>query len=97
MPGMYAMISLPLLKRTLATFRSAELGFLGVTALTSKHTPRFCGQPPRATFFFLAFCTTRGLRISWLTVGILTSLQPVFPPAIHTQTPSPDRRPATRC
>ena len=35
---------MPLVSRTLATFRSAELGFFGVVVYTRTHTPRFCGQ-----------------------------------------------------
>jgi hypothetical protein len=31
-------------KRTLATFRRAEFGFLGVVVNTRVHTPRRCGQ-----------------------------------------------------
>src|SRR5579871_1499616 len=45
MPGMYAVTSSPLVRRTRATLRSAEFGFLGVTVLTCVHTPRRCGLP----------------------------------------------------
>jgi hypothetical protein len=38
---MYEVTSMPLVKRTLATFLSAELGFLGVVVYTRVHTPRF--------------------------------------------------------
>jgi hypothetical protein len=41
---MYAVTSIPLVRRTLATFLNAELGFLGVTVLTDVHTPLFCGE-----------------------------------------------------
>jgi hypothetical protein len=34
-----------LLKRTLAIFRKAEFGFLGVMVRTWVQTPRFCGDP----------------------------------------------------
>ena len=37
------MTSNPLVKRTRATFRSAEFGFLRVVVYTRVHTPRFCG------------------------------------------------------
>lgn len=37
------MISFRLESRTLATFLSAEFGFLGVMVLTTVATPRFCG------------------------------------------------------
>src|SRR5258708_20683536 len=42
---MYAVTSSPLVRRTRATFRSAEFGFLGVIVLTWVHTPRRCGLP----------------------------------------------------
>ena len=35
---------MPLVSRTRATFRSAELGFFGVVVYTRVHTPRRCGQ-----------------------------------------------------
>ena len=44
MPGMYAVTSIPLVKRTLATFLKAELGFFGVTVFTDVHTPLFWGE-----------------------------------------------------
>jgi hypothetical protein len=37
---MYAMISKPFVRRTFATFRSAEFGFFGVVVYTRVHTPR---------------------------------------------------------
>src|SRR6266852_1114861 len=61
---------MPLDRRTRATLRRAELGFLGVMILTCKQTPRFCGQPCRAGCFGLRYCCRRGLRTSWLIVGI---------------------------
>src|SRR5262249_19326673 len=48
----------------------AELGFLGVMILTWRHTPRFCGQLCSAGCFGLRYCWRRGLRTSWLIVGI---------------------------
>ncbi len=36
---------MPLLRRTRATLRSAEFGFLGVWVRTWVQTPRFCGEP----------------------------------------------------
>ena len=35
-------------KRTRATFRNAEFGFLGVVVYTRVQTPRFCGQACKA-------------------------------------------------
>ena len=43
-PGMYADTSMPLVKRTRATLRSAEFGFFGVVVNTFKHTPRLNGD-----------------------------------------------------
>jgi len=37
---------------TLATFLSAELGFLGVVVYTRVQTPRFCGQALKAGALF---------------------------------------------
>src|SRR5450755_3610267 len=45
MPGIYAVTSSPLVRRTRATFRSAEFGFLGVIVLTCVQTPRRWGLP----------------------------------------------------
>src|SRR5437868_11802259 len=69
---MYAVTSMPLESRTRATLRSAEFGFLGVIVLTWRQTPRFCGQPCTAGCFGLLRCGRRGLRTSWLIVGIST-------------------------
>ena len=40
-PGMYDVTSYPFDSLTLATFLKAEFGFLGVTVLTTVHTPLF--------------------------------------------------------
>src|SRR5687767_4793593 len=45
---MYAVTSIPLVRRTRAIFRSAELGFFGVIVRTTVHTPRFWGAPRRS-------------------------------------------------
>src|SRR4051794_8774063 len=85
---MYAVTSMPLLRRTRAILRSAELGFLGVCVVTRVHTPRFCGEPlPRLVMLVpgfivkrkagaLVFLTEvdRPLRTSWLIVGIISPL-----------------------
>src|SRR5207237_9523207 len=47
-PGMYVVTSIPLVRRTRATLRSAEFGFFGVAVYTRVQTPRFCGHPCRA-------------------------------------------------
>src|ERR1019366_1294218 len=77
-PGIYAVTSMPLDKRTRATLRSAELGFFGVMILTCKHTPRFCGHPVMAGCFGLRVCTTRAFLTSWLIVGIPYSVVRAF-------------------
>src|SRR5882762_3523372 len=67
---MYEMISKPLVRRTLATLRSAEFGFFGVVVYTLVHTPRRCGQPFSAGLLLFARASSRGLRTNWLIVGI---------------------------
>src|SRR3954451_23227792 len=64
------MTSKPLVRRTLATLRSAEFGFFGVVVYTRVQTPRFCGDCCSAGTFLRDFCTVRGLAISWLIVGM---------------------------
>src|SRR3954451_14255687 len=64
------MTSKPLVRRTLATLRSAEFGFFGVVVYTRVQTPRFCGDCCNAGTFLRDFCTIRGLAISWLIVGM---------------------------
>jgi hypothetical protein len=61
---------MPLVKRTRATLRSAELGFFGVVVYTRVQTPRFCGQFFRAGAVDFVVRTSLPLRISWLIVGI---------------------------
>src|SRR6187431_3303052 len=67
---MYVVTSMPFERRTRATLRSAEFGFFGVVVYTRVQTPRFCGQASSAGTLFLIFWAVRGLRISWLIVGI---------------------------
>src|SRR6201997_2872099 len=67
---MYEMTSKPLVRRTLATLRSAEFGFFGVVVYTRVHTPRRCGLPLRAAVFTLAILSRRPLRTSCWMVGI---------------------------
>ena len=61
---MYEMTSKPLVRRTLATLRSAEFGFFGVVVYTRVHTPRRCGQFSSAGLLLFSFSETRGLRTS---------------------------------
>src|SRR5579875_689715 len=72
---MYAVISLPLESRTRATLRRAEFGFLGVIVLTWRHTPRLNGEDSRTGALVLYWTGRRGLRTSWLIVGINRSFR----------------------
>src|SRR5688572_21312225 len=79
---MYAVTSRPLLSRTRAILRSAELGFFGVIVLTCRHTPRFCGLASRSLTLLIRARLRRGFLINWLIVGIVprfayAELQPV--------------------
>src|SRR5208283_202040 len=65
---------MPLVSRTRATLRSAELGFFGVWVYTRVQTPRFCGQDCSAGLAVLYFGAVRPLRTSWLNVGTLLQL-----------------------
>ncbi len=58
----------------LATLRRAEFGFFGVVVYTRVQTPRRWGQPFRAGTLFRTGFGERGLRMSWLTVGIKSLL-----------------------
>src|SRR5215217_8584140 len=76
---MYVVTSMPLVRRTRATLRRAELGFFGVVVYTRVQTPRRCGaairflrpcpdlRPGVATFFL---GLRRPLRTSWLMLGM---------------------------
>src|SRR5512136_805240 len=69
MPGMYAVTSMPLTRRTRATLRSAEFGFFGVFVYTRVHTPRRWGAPFRAGVLVLSALVLRPLRTSCWMVG----------------------------
>ena len=60
---------MPFTRRTRATLRRAEFGFLGVVVKTRVQTPRFWGLCCRAAFLDLDLTLTRPLRTSWLIVG----------------------------
>src|ERR1700690_2617574 len=68
-PGMYALTSTPLVRRTRATLRSAEFGFLGVVVKTRVHTPRRWGAPLSAGVLVLDCLDARPLRTSCSIVG----------------------------
>src|SRR5215831_807543 len=69
MPGMYAVTSMPEVRRTRATLRSAELGFFGVWVNTRVHTPRRWGEPFSAGVFDFSGLVSRPLRTSCWMVG----------------------------
>src|SRR5271165_349080 len=68
-PGMYAVTSIPLVRRTRATLRRAEFGFFGVVVYTRVQTPRRWGAPRRAGVLVLDSLACRPLRTSWAMVG----------------------------
>ena len=61
---MYEVTSSPLVSRTRATLRSAELGFFGVVVYTRMQTPRFCGLPPMAGVLDFLTTASRPFRTS---------------------------------
>src|SRR6476646_2292498 len=67
---MYAVTSMPLVRRTRATLRSAEFGFLGVVVYTRVQTPRRWGEPFSAGVLVFSTLSSRPLRTSWLIVGM---------------------------
>src|SRR6185503_3314794 len=66
------MTSYPLVRRTLATLRIAEFGFLGVRVMTWRHTPRRNGEFSKAGDLDLLRILFRPFRTSWLIVGMTT-------------------------
>src|SRR6202163_2560980 len=60
---------MPLVRRTRATLRRAELGFLGVVVKTRVHTPRRWGAPLSAGVLVLDCLDARPLRTSCSIVG----------------------------
>src|SRR6185436_15781265 len=97
------MISNPLVRRTRATLRRAEFGFLGVVVYTRVQTPRRCGaatfflrpfpdfKPGVASFFVLGL---RPLRTSWDVVGIRRRMVAALRESLWDMHASP--RPAKR-
>src|SRR3954451_22099232 len=68
-PGMYAVTSVPLVRRTRATLRRAEFGFFGVVVYTRVHTPRRWGAPRSAGVLVFEALDSRPLRTSCWMVG----------------------------
>jgi hypothetical protein len=68
-----------LVRRTLATFRIAELGFLGVVVYTRVHTPLRCGHESKAADLLFFARSLRPFRTSCDMVGIrYTCFNPLF-------------------
>src|ERR1700758_2659697 len=67
---MYEMTSKPLVRRTLATLRSAEFGFFGVVVYTRVHTPRRCGAWFKAADLLLFTPLMRPFLTNCCIVGI---------------------------
>src|SRR5690625_3571560 len=67
---MYAVTSMPEVRRTRQTLRNAEFGFFGVVVYTRVHTPRRCGEPFRARVLFVLALFLRPLRTSCWMVGM---------------------------
>src|SRR5207237_2827192 len=70
MPGMYAVTSIPVVRRTRATLRRAEFGFFGVVVYTRVQTPRRCGDERSAGLFVLVLGRWRPILTSCWTVGM---------------------------
>src|SRR6187431_2655920 len=66
---------MPLDRRTRATLRRAEFGFLGVVVYTRVHTPRRCGQESKALDLLLALIISRPFLTNCCIVGILYRLK----------------------
>lgn len=76
-PGIYAVTTLSLLNLTLATFRSAELGFFGFMTVTLRHTPFIHGFPVvdmAGETGLRAGWGLRAPRITWLNVAVAGAL-----------------------
>ena len=70
---MYEVTSNPFDNLTLATFRNAELGFLGVVVYTLVHIPRRWGQAMSAGDLVRRFFGRRLDLTNWLKVGNLNT------------------------
>src|ERR1700716_3100475 len=60
---------MPVVRRTRATLRSAEFGFLGVWVNTRVQTPRRWGEPFSAGVFDFSALVSRPLRTNCAMVG----------------------------
>src|SRR5204863_7867650 len=71
---MYAVTSKPFVRRTRATLRRAEFGFLGVVVYTRVHTPRLCGQLSNALDLLFA----RIISLPFLTNCCIVGIRNLF-------------------
>jgi len=69
---------MPVVSRTRAILRNAELGFFGVVVKTRVQTPRRCGQLSSAGASVFFSVLLRPFRTSWLIVG-----KAYFLPLLH--------------
>jgi len=67
---MYAVTSIWFVRRTRATLRSAEFGFLGVVVYTRVQTPRFWGLPLSAGVFLFSSTCLRPKRVGGATYQV---------------------------
>src|SRR5271155_4621047 len=70
---MYVVTSMEFVRRTRATLRNAEFGFLGVWVYTRMHTPRFSGQPASAGDLVFTTTASRPILTSCENVGTVRS------------------------
>ena len=87
------MTSNPFGSRTLATFRSAEFGFLGVVVYTRVQTPRFCGDPANAGTLLFVGMLPRPFLTNWLIVGIILTSKKHGRPTWRKWPPDKNERP----
>src|SRR5437867_13333210 len=73
---MYVVTSIPLVRRTRATFRRAEFGFFGVVVYTRVQTPRFCGEESSAGLAVLTRTRSRPSRTNREIVGTDSPVTP---------------------
>src|SRR6476659_7110010 len=68
---------MPLVRRTRATLRSAEFGFLGVVVKTRVQTPRRWGEPFSAAVLTFAILSWRPFRTSCWIVGMRPAISSI--------------------
>src|SRR3990172_12431793 len=88
---------MPLVRRTRATLRSAEFGFLGVCVRTLVQTPRFWGLPSPLTMRFVRALKRkrRAGALVFLTIGLRPRLTSWF--IVGTCLPRPPNKKPKAC